>query len=1859
MALGGGGPSPLGGNFFGGLTGSVPGLDMLKGFVGGLVSTTGELKKFAVAGTVASAAVKAIQLESNIGSLKRYTNELSRGSESSKEFVKTTNEMAMATGIAADKIRELVVETSKNLFMTDLNNKQLTKYVETKLKFTKLTGLEGKLIDDVTSEYKAFLGVNEKNAKEMQGMIDLGKGVAETLFDLQKAAGVTADDVKEFGSNSAKGMAMLEMSAFMSGKSYGDLQKTFGKESNKILETNAAMYKALSAKGLGSYAKSASAILAGSFEDALEKLMPLGASMDDIAKAMATQDLPAIVNMQTKGVLDLLAKIPEGMDVAKQQLMIGQIAGIAQLPVQQVAKLAGQFAKYGRDTTRTMEEINKQSEKTAKMDASWREFGGSINHLLDRMREAGQALLSGLGKPIVEIIRGPLEAFTNSVTFLVGLFQKLPAPIQQAATAVLVLGSAIYVASGVFGAIAVSIAAVVAGLSLLYKIGDDDESRKWLTEKWPAAGAAAKSVADTVNASWKLLATGGKAVAAGMDAAFSVDKPSLENLTKLTDPKKLMKTDEWKAMTPKDQERITQEWKEAVAKIAPQYQKDMEAWEKAQAEKKQIWDNYVKDITAQYPSIGKAFDSIKASFTSMGDSFKGIFESIGKIGSKVWDMLSSWFEPTAEFFGTAFSVASDLVAKALGAIGSIIESFRPGIEALLDIFGELGTELLKIGKDLLPPLGAAFGVLIDVVKVTFQVLGSLFSGAMVIAGPVISFLIKGLGLLVRAFTWLFDLLGTPVLKIVGGVLSTLGTIVSGIISGISSVVGGIVSLITSPFETAYNILTKKTPFKWFFGESPSPLGMAIVDGIGAVGKTVVESLTWPFSTAADGVKTLWRTRIWELAKWTVKTPFKIIGSVAKKFDIVGKLMGPLARVGSFLSSTLAKPLLSLGLSLFESLTTALAPLGGWILKALAGPFSLLGGLLMKALAPIMPFLTTVGQTLMYALAPIGAAVLKMGGSVLNKLSAKGGMIGGAADWAKNKIGMTPSMATPAARQASAAMADVEFATGRSGRAGSTKPTGPLTTSAARDAEIARQTASGNVGYSTGRSGRSVPVAPGPLTTGPIVAPSPANVLGPQGGGRFGKAMGAVKGFGGKLAGGGGKLGGLLSLIGLGLGGASLASGISGGVTGSTGTEKVASGLSTAQAGVGVTEVAGGLVKGGGEAAGGLAKGGGMFARGLGAAGRVAGKVAAPLGMAVEGVSGYAEGQERGRGTAGSLARGGAKAAGAGLGALKGAAIGATIGTAIPIVGTAVGGIVGAIVGGLGGGMLGGFVDDVLFGDDPKSWGGIINAKIKGAASYVKNAFSSGKAAKTILSGGGIAGGAGLGFIFGGPIGALVGGYLGGYVGGFVNDLIYGDDPTTVGGWLNSKMKVAMPFIKQGLKTGWKLFTKYTPQGIAISYMGKAWDGIKNWWSGSKPGEGMSGAIESTWEDIKKGAEIGWELIKKYTPVGPMVDKLKELYDRGVKWWKESGIGKKIADTANTFVDEAGNFFSFIGNDIKDVGGAIADKAKEAGNWISKKGGEAWAWVKKEVDAEDWAKAAVDSAKISKEQNDKAKAVMEAKQKAVEEQKKGADMARNPNPAIQDGLDKSMKGYEEAAKSGQISGDKLKEIQEAMKKGAGGYEQMAAQINQDKNMTDEQKKAALAQIKSGTGGATAPGIMKEDASYTEINKRITPTTPADVQRWAALANPQPGVTGPAAPGALVSKSTEVAAQTVSSVTAQTVKAQPAMPAAQITPVANVTTATGPGIGGQTTATGQAMQAGIIPGQRGEDAAIQQVDLLKQILAALLGQKGGASATPSGTGGAPYGTTSGVYHPMSVPNRSTGSEFATSTVADLDGLGVMGG
>lgn len=213
-------------------------------------------------------------------------------------------------------------------------------------------------------------------------------------------------------------------------------------------------------------------------------------------------------------------------------------------------------------------------------------------------------------------------------------------------------------------------------------------------------------------------------------------------------------------------------------------------------------------------------NSWKKIIMELGYAFLPIIDFTLKIVANTMPLLSIGTKISGIFYG--FGKLIPPLGKAMGLLGG-------GIMSVFSYIGRgfawLGSKVTWLGKTF-SWLGKAFGVL-------------KIAGPFVKAIPVIGWVITGI-------------------QLIYGLIKDWGKIMDafskGWWEGIKAIGNVVYDVIIQPFVDAWNWLKKTSGW---MANSPSKLGLMIVEGIKAVGTMIFDSLMSPFKLAWDAVSKLW------------------------------------------------------------------------------------------------------------------------------------------------------------------------------------------------------------------------------------------------------------------------------------------------------------------------------------------------------------------------------------------------------------------------------------------------------------------------------------------------------------------------------------------------------------------------------------------------------------------------------------------------------------------------------------------------------------------------------------------------------------------------------------------------------------------------------------------------------------------------------------------------------------------------------------------------------------------------------------------------------------------------------------------
>lgn len=292
-----------------------------------------------------------------------------------------------------------------------------------------------------------------------------------------------------------------------------------------------------------------------------------------------------------------------------------------------------------------------------------------------------------------------------------------------------------------------------------------------------------------------------------------------------------------------------------------------------------------------FVKIAEVFESIATRIGTWGDKLKGIF--------KIFSPVLKGFQGISKFLGT--------FTRFLGPIGLIISA--------LQVIWEFGKSLIEIWSS-------------DDMNIGEKIIMSLVAIPKAIWNALVQPIFDGIG-------WIVN-------KILPGAWDDF-------VTGVKSVGNTVLGWLKWPFQ---NFLGWFKDDSGIAGQSPSEIGLMLVDGLKSVGSMIIDVMTWPFRTVLNfisgifgGDGSLGDTIIGGLKAVMggvfdiLISPFKAAFGFIQKIPLIGKLFGSgdaTATVNSDVKSTVEKQV-SMAVEVknldelketVDKLTEAISKLGG-------------------------------------------------------------------------------------------------------------------------------------------------------------------------------------------------------------------------------------------------------------------------------------------------------------------------------------------------------------------------------------------------------------------------------------------------------------------------------------------------------------------------------------------------------------------------------------------------------------------------------------------------------------------------------------------------------------------------------------------------------------------------------------------------------------------------------------------------------------------------------------------------------------------------------------------------------------------
>jgi hypothetical protein len=300
----------------------------------------------------------------------------------------------------------------------------------------------------------------------------------------------------------------------------------------------------------------------------------------------------------------------------------------------------------------------------------------------------------------------------------------------------------------------------------------------------------------------------------------------------------------------------------------------------------------------------QSFQAVVAIFEGMGLYIKDIFTAMSRfsdIGARIssaFNWIPSTIRQIANFTNMGFSAVSKLFG-ALGTFGKYIGPVKETFGVFGNIFGSMGKIFGSVGRfvGLFGKAIPGIGQVITAIQILWELGTSLFS---IWTDDNLSIGQKIIASLKAVPGAIFDVIVSPLIDIGAWILKMFGVdLTDGMIDGFKASAKEIFTYLMFPFIGVYEWIAEK-----LMGQSPSEIGLGIVDGIKSIGGMLLDALTLPFrsvvnfisgifggdgsigETIINGIKSV-MGGVFDL----LVSPFKNAFEVIKKLPFVGKLFG--------------------------------------------------------------------------------------------------------------------------------------------------------------------------------------------------------------------------------------------------------------------------------------------------------------------------------------------------------------------------------------------------------------------------------------------------------------------------------------------------------------------------------------------------------------------------------------------------------------------------------------------------------------------------------------------------------------------------------------------------------------------------------------------------------------------------------------------------------------------------------------------------------------------------------------------------------------------------------------------------------
>jgi hypothetical protein len=576
-------------------------VDKLKLMGVALISGVKSLRVLTVSGLAAAAAIEAIIEDSDLTDLRKYTDQLQRGSKNLEAFRQVTSATSLAVGAEVSLVRQRTIEASKALAIDNQRSKNLQDLVKTMIMVERVSGVAADDLLRIASTIQQIGGL----AGDSEEMAKTMKSIAGMLVTLSRSTGVTKDQI------SALTSSITEFGISLESSSPDDYAKKFRGMTAEV----SASLKSFSKQGYGDIFKRLNEDIAkfarsGDFE-AVEQMIvrTMGKlSYENIVDMMDTGKGMKRYYFEATSTLKDQADILESMGLRGQRLnyQLSQMFGYSMKEVAQMRKI-------------NLADLEKETERNEKLfeklDKVYGEFSSSWQGIWKSLSTSTQAMLMDIGAPIIEFLLKPLKLVADALAWVSNTFNNFGYTAKAFVSSLAVIGSAFLLLG--FSPVALSIVTIITAIGFLtLTLG---RFISWVSTNFPAVGKlftvisggiseATKTTRDRLSEIKSYLITTFQSFSMGWDSLRDDPRQALEYLRSTVNDVFLDIGNLWGKL----KTRIfgTNIWKSAVIE----------------------WDTMVYRITSSdlWNDIVNRWKSMKESITS-SDIYKKVAEQWGKI----------------------------------------------------------------------------------------------------------------------------------------------------------------------------------------------------------------------------------------------------------------------------------------------------------------------------------------------------------------------------------------------------------------------------------------------------------------------------------------------------------------------------------------------------------------------------------------------------------------------------------------------------------------------------------------------------------------------------------------------------------------------------------------------------------------------------------------------------------------------------------------------------------------------------------------------------------------------------------------------------------------------------------------------------------------------------------------------------------------------------------------------------------------------------------------------------------------------------------------------------------------------------